>query len=58
MGVNRLKGVEYLTSSDKLCIFYSQCCGKIRADYMGAIVKSGCNLSNVEKGNLILAGQS
>ena len=27
-----LKGVEYLNSGDKLFIFYSSCCKKIRAD--------------------------
>lgn len=36
-GTNGLKGVEYLTSEDVLYIFYSQCCEKIRAEYMEAI---------------------
>lgn len=39
---NGLKGVEYLNTNDTLYIFYSQCCGKIRAEYMDAIEKSGC----------------
>jgi hypothetical protein len=38
-----LKGIEYLNSNDKLYIFYSQCCGKIRAEYMDAIEKTGCD---------------
>jgi len=39
---NGLKGVEYLKETDSLYIFYSQCCGKIRAEYIEAIEKSGC----------------
>lgn len=37
-----LKGVEYLNEQDILIIFYSHCCGKIRAEYLEAIEKSGC----------------
>lgn len=40
---NGLKGVEHLTSGDTLCIFYSQCCAKIRAEYMSEIENSGCD---------------
>lgn len=37
-----LKGVEYLNEKDTLIIFYSQCCEKIRAEYIDAIEKSRC----------------
>ena len=37
-----LKGVEYLNEKDTLVIFYSQCCDKIRAEYMDMIEKSKC----------------
>ncbi len=37
-----LKGVEYLNENDTLIIFYSQCCEKIRADYIEMIEKSRC----------------
>lgn len=37
-----LKGVEYLNEKDTLIIFYSQCCEKIRSEYMEAIEVSGC----------------
>ena len=37
-----LKGVEYLNENDTLIIFYSQCCGKIRAEYIEMIEKSKC----------------
>lgn len=30
-----LKGVEYLNKKETLMIFYSQCCEKIRAEYLG-----------------------
>lgn len=39
-----LKGVEYLNERDVLCIFYSQCCNKIRADIMTDIKNSGCEI--------------
>lgn len=42
-GAHGLKGVEYLDSKDILCIFYSQCCGRIRAEYMDAIRWTGCD---------------
>lgn len=37
-----LKGVEYLNENDTLIIFYSQCCEKIRAEYIEMIEKSRC----------------
>lgn len=37
-----LKGVEYLGENDTLIIFYSQCCEKIRAEYIDMIEKSRC----------------
>ena len=37
-----LKGVEYLNENDTLIIFYSQCCEKIRAEYIEMIEKSQC----------------
>lgn len=37
-----LKGVEYLNEKDTLIIFYSQCCEKIRAEYIELIEKSQC----------------
>ena len=37
-----LKGVEYLNEKDTLIIFYSQCCEKIRAEYIEMIEKSQC----------------
>ena len=37
-----LKGVEYLNEKDTLIIFYSQCCEKIRAEYIEMIEKSRC----------------
>lgn len=39
-----LKGVEYLNKNDTLIIFYSQCCEKIRAEYIDMIEKSQCKL--------------
>ncbi len=38
-----LKGVEYLNEKDTLIIFYSQCCEKIRAEYIDMLEKSRCN---------------
>lgn len=37
-----LKGVEYLNENDTLIIFYSQCCEKIRAEYVEMIENSQC----------------
>ncbi|MBR2949439.1 MAG: hypothetical protein IKC46_06225 [Lachnospiraceae bacterium] len=37
-----LKGVEYLNENDTLIVFYSQCCEKIRAEYIDMIEKSQC----------------
>lgn len=39
---NGLKGVEYLNENDTLIIFYSQCCEKIRAEYIEQIEASQC----------------
>lgn len=40
-----LKGVEYLNENDTLIIFYSQCCEKIRAEYIDMIEKSQCEFN-------------
>lgn len=37
-----LKGAEYLNEKDTIIIFYSQCCEKIRAEYIDMIEKSQC----------------
>lgn len=37
-----LRGTQYLTRNDVLYLFYSQCCGQIKAKYMEDIKKSGC----------------
>ena len=37
-----LKGAEYLNEKDTLIIFYSQCCEKIRAEYIDLIEQSKC----------------
>ena len=39
-----LKGAEYLNENDTLIIFYSQCCEKIRAEYMELIGKTSRTL--------------
>ncbi|MBQ8118910.1 MAG: hypothetical protein IJ794_12850 [Lachnospiraceae bacterium] len=39
---NGLKGAEFLTATDRITIFYSQCCGRIRADNMKMIRESRC----------------
>ena len=41
-GSNGLKGADVLCPDDTLIIFYSNCCGKIRYDYMEEIRNSGC----------------
>ena len=41
-GTDGLKRVEYLNEKDTLVIFYSQCCEKIRAEYIDMIEKSQC----------------
>jgi hypothetical protein len=38
-----LHGVDVLSESDTLIIFYSQCCGKIRYDFLKAIKESDCD---------------
>ena len=40
--IDGLKGVEYLNEKDTLIIFYSQCCEKIRAEYIEMIERSQC----------------
>lgn len=40
-----LKGAEYLEEKDTLIIFYSQCCEKIRAEYIEQIENSKCKFS-------------
>jgi hypothetical protein len=37
-----LHGVDLLSEKDTLIIFYSECCGKIRYDFLQAIKESGC----------------
>ena len=37
-----LKGIQYLNENDTLIIFYSQCCDKIRAEYIELIEQSRC----------------
>ena len=39
-----LKGVEYLNKKDTLIVFYSQCCEKIRAEYIEMIEKKSLNI--------------
>lgn len=39
---NGLKGAEYLEPGDSVYLFYSQYCGKIKAEYMEEITKSSC----------------
>ena len=41
-GSNGLMGADVLCPDDTLIIFYSNCCGKIRYDYMEEIRNSGC----------------
>jgi hypothetical protein len=38
-----LHGVDLLSERDTLIIFYSECCGKIRYDFLQAIKESGCD---------------
>ena len=42
-----LKGVEYLNEKDTLIVFYSQCCEKIRAEYINAIEKADADLKPI-----------
>lgn len=39
-----LKGIEYLTEEDKIYIFYSKFCEKIKREYIDIIEKRGCEL--------------
>lgn len=50
-----LKGVEYLNENDTLIIFYSQCCEKIRAEYINMIEKSQCEFKTYK---LVKAGKN
>lgn len=50
-----LKGVEYLNENDTLIIFYSQCCDKIRAEYIDMIENSGCEFKTYK---LVRAGKN
>ena len=45
-----LKGAEYLNENDTLIIFYSQCCEKIRAEYIELIEQSQCQQSLISFG--------
>lgn len=45
-----LKGAEYLNKNDTLIIFYSQCCEKIRAEYIELIEQSQCQQSLISFG--------
>lgn len=47
-GKNGLQGLEYLCPKDRLYIFYSNTCEKIRADQMGIIVKNGCQFRAIK----------
>lgn len=47
-GTNGLKGADALSPEDTLMIFYSNCCGKIRYDYMQDIKESGCEFHIVK----------
>ena len=45
---NDLMGVDVLKDTDLLIIFYSDCCSKIRQDYLKYIKKSGCGFRTVK----------
>lgn len=47
-GSSGLKGVEYLTEEDKLCIFFSQCCGKIEKGVLRQILESRCDVDGIK----------
>lgn len=47
-GSNGLKGADALCANDTLIIFYSNCCGKIRYDYLQDIKDSGCEFKAVK----------
>ena len=47
-GSNGLKGADALCADDTLIIFYSNCCGKIRCDYLQNIKDSGCEFRVVK----------
>lgn len=47
-GSNGLKGADALCADDTLIIFYSNCCSKIRCDYLQEIKDSGCEFRVVK----------
>lgn len=47
-GSGGLKGVEYLSREDTLCIFFSQCCGKIEHGVLRQIMNSRCSVEGVK----------
>ena len=47
-GSSGLKGVEYLTEEDRICIFFSQCCGKIEKGLLRRIMESRCEIDGVK----------
>ena len=47
-GSSGLKGVEYLTEEDRICIFFSQCCGKIENGLLRRIMESRCEIDGVK----------
>lgn len=47
-GANGLRGTDALCEKDRLIIFYSGCCGKIRYDSMQEIKNSGCEFRVVK----------
>ena len=50
-----LKGTEYLEEKDTLIIFYSQCCEKIRAEYIEQIESGKCSFLTYK---LVRAGKN
>ena len=47
-GKNGLQGLEYLCPKDRVYIFYSNTCEKIRADQMRLIVRSECQFKVIK----------
>ena len=43
VGIDGLKGVDYLNEKDTLIIFFSESCKKIRAEYLKKIEQSRCS---------------
>ena len=42
-----LRGVEYLNAGDKLYVFYSECCAKLRTEELNYIKDSNCDFKVV-----------